>query len=235
MNGFLPPRHVLLQLCRQLPWCRVEATEIAADPPLDWETTLETTEWAICSILREHQSVMSRADLEKECLALGMNPNTFDAFLSNSPILSRLTNCIYALRGADIPPGFVDSLTGPRNGKRRATLDFGWTGKGEISLLSRISAGTLRSGVFSIPTPLKPYLEGSFNLRLANGSNLGTIKIKGTSGWSLHSFFRRRGGEAGDYLALIFNLSSREATLSLGNENLLHEFEFSRRIAIRMR
>ena len=232
MNNFLPPTHVLLELCRQLPWCRVEATKIAADPPLDWETTLEATEWAVCSVLKEHQSVMSRADLEKECLGLGMNHHTFEALLSNSPILSRPCKCMYALRGTDVRPGFVGSRTGPRNGKKKTTLDFGWTDKGEISLLSRISAGTLRSGVLSIPTPLTSYLGGSFNLRLADGSRIGTIKIKGTSGWSLYSFFRRRGVEAGKYLALVFNLSSREAILSLGNEDLLHGFESHERHAI---
>jgi hypothetical protein len=235
MNNFLPPKHVLLELCRQLPWCRVDATKIAADPPLDWETTLETTEWALCSVLKEHQPVMSRADLEKECLGLGMNHHTFEALLSNSPILSRPSKCMYALRGTDlrpVRPGFVGSRTGPRNGKKRTTLEFGWTGKGEISLLSRISAGTLRSGVFSIPTPLTSYLGGSFSLRLADGSSVGTIKIKGTSGWSLYSFFRRRGVEAGKYLALVFNLSSREVILSLGNEDLLHGFESDGRHAL---
>ena len=232
MNNFLPPKHALLELCRQLPWCRVEATKIAADPPLDWEATLETTEWALCSVLKEHQSVMSRADLEKECLDLGMNHHTFEALISNSPILSRPCKCMYALRGTDVRPGFVGSRREPRNGKKKTTLDFGWTGRGEISLLSRISAATLRSGVFSIPTPLTSYLGGSFHLRLADGSSVGTIKIKGTSGWSLYSFFRRRAVEAGKYFTLVFNLSSREAILSLGNEDLLRRFESHERHAV---
>ncbi len=119
MHGFSPPNRVLLELCRQLPWCRVEGTTIAADPPLDWEKTLDTTEWAICSVLKEHESVMPRVELEKECLGLGMNPRTFTSSLLYSPILSMPANSIYALRGTNVKPGSVDPARGRETAKER--------------------------------------------------------------------------------------------------------------------
>ena len=58
MQGFAPPRRVLLELCRQLPGFRVENTFIIADPPIDWQEELEAVERMMTRILKENGSVM---------------------------------------------------------------------------------------------------------------------------------------------------------------------------------
>jgi len=73
MEGFAPPRRVLFELCRKVPWCQVKGTTIVADPPFDWENILAgTTEWAMAAVLKEYGPVMSRRAFEERCLELGM-------------------------------------------------------------------------------------------------------------------------------------------------------------------
>jgi hypothetical protein len=103
-------------------------------------------------------------------------------------------------------------------------LDYGWTPEGEIWLAHKISRGLIATGVFGVPGAMKQFLQGEFTLNAAEGALIGRLKIKNSSGWSLSSFFRRRGGEPGDYLILTFNRASRQATACIGDEDLLDEF-----------
>jgi hypothetical protein len=42
---------------------------------------------------------------------------------------------------------------------------------------------------------------------------------------SIGPFFRRRGGETGDHLLVLIDLTTRQATLDLGDETLFEEYQ----------
>jgi hypothetical protein len=65
------------------------------------------------------------------------------------------------------------------------------------------------------------FLQGEFVLRDEGGSRVGTIVSKKSQAWGLGPFFRRRGGEVGDFLLLVFNLEARDAQLAVGDESLV--------------
>jgi len=225
MEGFSPPRRVLLELCRQLPWCRVEDNMVIADPPLNWEKILAgSTEWAMTAILKEHGLVMPTTKFEELCLDLGMNQTTFEIYISSSPIITKYAMGVYGLRGAKIHPGIIESLKPPKQKHEKVLLDFGWTLDNGVWLGHKISQAMIRTGVFTIPAAMKQFIQGDFNLKAADGVYIGNLKAKDFSGWSLSTFFRRRGGEPGDYLVLTFDLGSHEAKAYIGDEGLLDIF-----------
>jgi hypothetical protein len=222
MEGFAPPRRVLIELCEQIPWVRVNGNTVGADPPLNWEETLTTNEWAMTSVLKTYGPLMSRDDFEKKCIELGMNPVTFNIYLANSSIIAEFAKDIFGLRGAKIPPGLLESSK-PRQ-KSKVLKDFGWTNDGKIWLANRLSRGMIRSGFFYIPGGMKQFLQGDFTIIAADGTLIDHLKIKDHSGWSLAHFFQRRGGDPGDFLILIFDISTRKVEARIGAEDILDEF-----------
>jgi hypothetical protein len=223
MEGFAPPRRVLLELCQQIPWVRVDRNMVEADPTLNWEEILTTNEWAMTSVLKEYGPLLQRDYFEEKCLELGMNPVTFNIYLANSPIIAGFTKDIYGLRGGKIPPGLLSALK-PQQ-KPKILKDFGWTSDGKIWLANRLSRGMIRSGFFYIPGGMKQFLQGDFTMIAADGIFIEHLKIKDSNGWSLNRFFQRRGGEPGDFLVLIFDLFTRKVEARIGAEDLLDEFQ----------
>jgi hypothetical protein len=224
MEGFAPPRRVLLELCRQLPWCRVEGDKVIADPRLDWKNILNgEIESVMCEILKNHGPVMGREEFEKLCLSRGMNQNSFYTLLTYSPIITKYAAGVYGLRGTRILPGLVQSLK-PKRKPGRVIKDFGWTPKGKIWIALKLSEAILKTGVFGIPAAMREYLQGNFVLIAAGGASIGILKVKDSSAWSLSSFFRRRGGEPDDYLVLTFDVASREVAVLIGDLDLLDNF-----------
>jgi len=220
--SFAPTRRVLLELCKQIKWCSVNGDVIKLCAPLKWEQTIKgTTEWAFISLLKEYGPVMQREELEKECVNIGMNLNTFYQYLSFSPILCKYAPGVYGLRGAKIPPGLVESLI-PKK-KEAVTLDYGWTPYGSIWIIRKLNKSAMQSGVIGIPSAMKKHLQGKFNCKTAEGDQIGTFTIKDCSGWSLGSFFKRRGGEEGDFILLIFNIKKKEMKIRIGDEDILNE------------
>jgi hypothetical protein len=78
----------------------------------------------------------------------------------------------------------------------------------------------IRAGVFGVPSSLKRFLEGEYDLLTPDNSRIGRLSLKENSGWGLGPFFTRRGGEAGDYLVVVFDLRKREAIARVGGEEL---------------
>jgi len=171
----------------------VENSHVAPDPPLAWSKILEgKTELIMATILKEHGPLMDVAGLENKCLERGINKNTFTAYL-NSPIITRHTIGISSLRGAQIPVGQVETLKAliRRNRSNKVLKDYGWTKNGKIWIMIKLSPGLLRSGVFSVPSSLKKFLNGQFDLIDAEGQNINRISVKEYSGWSLNPFLSR--------------------------------------------
>jgi len=226
MRGFMPPSNVLLELCKQLSWCTVVGRSIEAD--LNCEEELGgTTEWIFFLILKEHGPVMKREDFETACIEQGMNRNTFFMYLTFSPIIHRYAIGVYGLRGAKVPPGFVESLVSEAyHHKRKTLLDFGWAEDGKIWIAHNISAGMLKNGLFTIPAAIKEYLEGIYILKTIDGTNIGNFTVKGNSGWNLGSFYKRRGAEEGDHLIILFDIGLKIARIAVSeDEDILAMFK----------
>ena len=223
MEGVAPPRAVLLELCRQATGYQVEEEIVCAKPPLDWRKVLVGTESLFAEVL-EHSGVMARPELEEACLSRGMNRSTFYVYLGNSPILARYARGVYGLVGADIPPGSVEDIK-PKSVRNKLLIDYGWTTQGRIWLCYRLSETMIFSGVFHVPSSMRQFVEGEFPLATTDGTSVGTLVIGLTGAWGLGPFFSRRGGEPGDYITLVFNPTSRTATVSIGNADLLDELQ----------
>ena len=216
MKGFAPPRRVLLELCRQLPGVQVEGDWIWAVPALDPSRVLGRTEAVLAEILMRNGGIMPRERFEDECVARGMNRATFYVYLDYSPILSRYSRGVYGLCGAVVNPGTVEALA-PTRRRGKVLLDYGWDDTGAIWLAYRLSESMINSGVFYVPSSLKSFVDGEFVLMTHDGSIAGTVISSSTGAWGLGPFFRRRGGEPGDYLLLTVDLERRRVTASLGD------------------
>src|SRR5439155_21968751 len=104
-------------------------------------------------------------------------------------------------------------------------VDYGWTKHRNLRVVYRISAGILSNGIVSVPAALKSFLQGKFALMTADNSPAGTLVAKNSNAWGLGPFFRRRGGEPGDYLSIVFDLSKRVAAVQIDDTSFVEEFE----------
>ena len=226
-RGFAPPRRVLLELCRQLPWCRVNGNRVTAAQPLDPVEILSDSERTIFRVMKEHGPVMPKSRFEELCLAAGINWHSFWIYLTYCPIITRYAPSVYGLRGADIPAGLVETLTPKRAGKWKVLVDYGWTKDRNLRVFYRISKGMLSNGIVSIPAALKPFLQGKFALMTVDKSAVGALVVRDNCAWGLGPFFSRRGGEPGDYLSVLFDLSRRVAVVEIGDVSLADQFQAS--------
>ena len=173
----------------------------------------------------EHGPVMQRAKFEELCAASGMKRATFYAYLDYSPVIERFAPGVYGLRGAAVEPGVVEALIPPYQPRIPIRLDHGWTSDRRVWIGFRLSEAMLNSGVFSVPGGLKDYLQGEFTLKSSEGTIVGTAVVKNAAAWGIGPFFRCRGGEPGDVLVIVFDLKAREAILSIGDDDLLEQFQ----------
>jgi len=209
-----------MELCRQLPWSKVEGERITAATPLNPSEVLSDSEQIVLRVLNEHGPVIQRAKFEQLCLGSGMNHGTFWALLTYSPLICRHASGVYALRGAEVPIGLVESLIPKRANRSKLLIDYGWTDERKVQTLYRLSASILNNGIVSVPSALKAFVQGKFSLTTGDDSRVGTLVVKDNCAWGLGPFFTRRGGEPGDYLSILFDLTHRNAVIELGDASL---------------
>jgi hypothetical protein len=224
-KGSAPPRRVLLEVCRQLPWCRVNGNTISTAQSQNPDQVLSDSERIIFSVLKTHGPVLQRSELEKLCLEAGIKRHSFWIYLSYCPIITRYASGVYGLRGADIPAGLVERLIPKRLSKSRLLVDYGWTKDRNLRVIYRLSAGVLSNGIVSVPGSLRTFIQGKFTLLTADNAAAGTLVAKDHTAWGLGPLFRRRGGEPGDYLSIVFNLSQRAAVAQIGDASLTEDIE----------
>src|SRR5207244_3993550 len=128
-----------------------------------------------------------------------MNRPTFYVYLQYSPILNRYAPGVYGLRGANVSSATIQTLI-PKIRRVRVTKDYGWTESGQIWIAYSLSAAMISSGVATLPAGIKRYVEGDFSLKTEDGLQIGTLVAAPSNVWGFGPFFRRRGGEPGDYL-----------------------------------
>jgi hypothetical protein len=223
MEGFAPPTRVLRALCEQLDDCEVvDGTTVVDRRPRDPQAELSDQERAMVEVFRTHGPVLSYPEAVRHCLAAGLNEITTTIYLAGSPVLRRVVMGVYTLIGASVSPAQVDAVAKTVTRGRRSQIiqDFGWNANGaSIWATYKISAGMLRSGVLGVPAGIRKYLDtGSYELRGSDESPIGRIGISDANMWGFLSFFRRRGGEAGDFLRVTFNLAERFAVVEVAEE-----------------
>jgi hypothetical protein len=220
-----PPKRVLLEFCKQTNLGKIEDSLITSDNNLNWEEELSNTEQFLVLILKENSNVMRRVDLEKVCMELGMSNSAFQVSLSYSPVIVKFGVGVYGLRGINIPIGLIESITNstPRR-HGRVLKDFGWKNN-NVWIAYQLSESAIKSGVIGVPASVKDYIKGEFRLRTEENQTVGRIVIKETSAWGFTPFFRRRGGEIGDYMLLLFDTIGKEIIISIGDEDLIEEFQ----------
>lgn len=223
MEGFAPPTRVLRALCEQLDDCEViDGTTIVDKRPREPQIELSEQERVMVGVFRIHGPVLSFPDAVRHCVAAGLNETTTTIYLSGSPVLRRVVMGVYTLVGASVTPGEIEAVAKTVSRGRRSQIiqDFGWHSDGNrIWATYKISAGMLRSGVVGVPAGIRKYLDSSgYDLRGSDDSNIGRIRLAEANMWGFLPFFRRRGGEAGDFLRITFNLSERRAVVEVAEE-----------------
>jgi len=226
MEGFSPPRDILLNFCQKLSICKVDGNIIIPDSTLNWEKILPDAERIIFSVLKEHGPIMSRTNFKEKCLSYGISEDSFNVRVSYSPIIVKYAMGVYGLRGACVQPGVIESLK-TKKIFQKTTIDYGWTDDGKIWVGIRITKSMLEIGIFLIPGGMKKYLQGDFSFHTADGADLGIIRIKESSAWNIRPLLKRRGGEEDDYIVLVFDIGSHEVIGYIGDIDLLDDFRLT--------
>lgn len=219
-KGFAPPRRVLAELLRQLPYCQVKDDRVTVTEQSRIGQALSTTEQKMVDALAQNGGMMGRDSLASLCTAAGVKHETFSLYLTYSPIIERYARGVYGLRGRMVTPGEVEALIPKVARPGRVLVDYGWTTNQEVVLLYKLSDGLISSGVASVPSSLQTVLTGKYALLASDGAAIGTLTIHRNSAWGLLPFFRRRGGDVGDYLSITINPKKGRALLSLDDECL---------------
>ena len=230
MEGFSPPKRVLLALCDKLDGCEIEDDEFVVDTadrdPGDFISELEQVMYLAAG---EHGAVFESRSFEKVCLDAGINNHSFWMYLQYSPIIRRFAPGVYGLVGATPSPGQVqdirERLKRGRARRRSVLQDHGWTKDGLVWIAYRLSEGSVRSGVLGLPSALRKIVGGAFELKSsASGSQearvLGTLVAKDSSIWGFGPFFTRSGAEAGDLIIVRLDNTARSATIDVGDDAL---------------
>lgn len=216
MHGFAPPTPVLLEICRRLPWlCVEERTIISLMSPQGVREVLNPTSAVLLDILRESGPLLDRSTLLEYGLARGLNENSFNIYLSYSPVIWRPAPGLYATVGAELPPGVVETWRPTPNAPTHV-LDSGWRGP-QVRVSWRLERGALLSGILTLPTGFARVLEGRHALQDAAGGSLGGVTVQDRTVWPLRRTFRQLGAETGDVVELKFDPAARICRVRVGD------------------
>ena len=204
---------------------------MTATEPQKANEVLSESEMIMFDVLNSDGPVLRRDEFERLCLEAGMNRHSFWIFLSYCPIITRYAPSVYGLRGADVPAGLVERLIPKRTGKSTVLIDYGWTKDRKLRVLYRLSTGILSNGIVSVPAALKGFIQGKLLLITADNSATGTLVAKEHTAWGLGPFFRRRGGEPGDYLLIVFDLTQRVAVAQIGDADVAEQSQTANEVS----
>jgi len=236
IKGFTAPAAVLLEMCRQLPWCRVDETHVESAIPLNPAEELWPVERALWQILLWHGGALSREKIKSLWRAQGRNERSISPLLTTSPLVRRYAPAFYCIAGLQPPPPAprvpaqkpapprVRVAPLPRTPKPTLCLGFGRPDDRRIWIGFKLSAGMIHTGSFTFPPPLRGLLSGTFPLLDPDGARAGQFVVKQPKGWGLIPLFSRRGTAPGDCLVLLFDLTALNVTTHLGNEDLVVQY-----------
>ena len=217
LDSFAPPSDILKSFCSSLPFCNVVDEYVISIHVLSLTETLGDIERCFYDVLREHGPAMSSNALRDECLQRGMNANSFYQYITYSPIICRLVREVYALVGADVPPGTVEEI--PQSSAKAVVLiSHGWTDDGRIWISYRLNASNIRNGIFTLPSALKGLLSGPFSIQSSGTGSRTIISAEGDRLTGLHRPIAIRGGQPDDVIVVAFDLRHVTAELRFGDE-----------------
>lgn len=224
MKGFRPPREVLASLCVESGYYYREGGRISGGPDLpDWRDVLGENERKLAQALFDYGPVMRRDDLERVVVVeRALNRSSFYVYLTYSPIIERYAPGVFGLRGAPVTAAEVDAMIPPRV-RHQVLQDHGWTKDRRLWAAFRISPAAEATGILGVPAAVRSVTRGSYELFGEDERPVGTLVIEENM-WGLSPFFRRWGVEAGDYVVITLSLTDRQATISVGTEELLLQY-----------
>jgi hypothetical protein len=197
--------------------------------PLDYRVELALNDAILVDALRSSPAcVLDRTSLATECIRRSMNVNTFNIYLSYSPVILHLGTDVWSLRGVRVDPAAVEAVreANALRQKEKRVLDHGWTPGGQLWLAARIPpAHDAANLVVSVPGPIRRYLSGrQFDARDEDAVSHGSIRVndEGAS-YGFVPFLRQRGADEGDILIAEFDLTKGIALLRLGDDEGLEE------------
>ncbi len=221
--GRIPPKKILLELCRQMHEIEVDGQCVKAIMQDDPTTLLKGDEARVVGLLMKHGPICRREDLQKKATQAGIGIPSFWRCIQFCPTIFRYAPGVYGLTGAKATPALIESLTKKRSAQR-VVQDHGWTDDGRIWIVYRVSSANVESGVMGIPSAKRDLIQGEFQLTSARDPTAGTLVVKESNAWGIGPYLRRSGTEANDYLLVIFDTSNHTATVSVGDAGLL-EFQ----------
>ena len=125
----VPPRSVLHAYYEAHPEFIVDDGEmIRSVEPLDYRLELALNDALLVDALRSSPAcVLDRASLATECTRRSMNVNTFNIYLSYSPVVVHLGTDVWSLRGVRVDPAAVEAVreANALREKEKRVLDHG--------------------------------------------------------------------------------------------------------------
>jgi hypothetical protein len=226
----VPPRSVLRAYYDLHPEFIVEDGDmIRPNEPLDYRIELALNDAILVDALRSSPAcVLDRAGLATECIRRSMNVNTFNIYLTYSPVILHLGTDVWSLRGVRVDPAAVEAVRKANavRPKEKRVLDHSWTPNGQLWLAARIPpAYDAANLIINIPGSIRHYLAGrQFDAMDEDGVGHGLVRIndEGAS-YGFAPFLRQRGADEGDILITEFDLIKNVALLRLGDDELLDE------------
>jgi hypothetical protein len=101
VRGVSPPNEVLLELCRQNDWCRVEGDMIIAAPGEDFERYLSGGEKELKEVFEEDGPMITMSDIKRICAEHRKGFLSTEQYLLGSPIFKSYGPDVFGLIGAD--------------------------------------------------------------------------------------------------------------------------------------
>jgi hypothetical protein len=226
----VPPRSVLRAYYDAHPEFIVENGDmVKSSQPLDYRVELALNDAILVDVLRSSPAcVLDRASFATECIRRSMNVNTFNMYLSYSPVILHLDTDVWSLRGVRVDPAAVEAVRAANavRQKEKRVLDHGWAPEGQLWLAARIpAAADAASLVVGVPGPIRHYLSGrQFDARDEDGVSHGSVRVNNEgASYGFTRFLRQRGADEGDILIAEFDLTKSVALLRLGDDELLEE------------
>lgn len=223
LDGVVPTRAILGELLRQLPDVEVTGLGIVTDRrPRSEQELLADSERELVRVFRECGPVLTYGEATQRLIDNGMPRATAQMRVSDSPIVRRLERGVYALVGVRTTPGEVEAAL-QRSGVRdrsRVLGDHGWNSDGSgVWIDYTLSEGAIRGSILSFPAKLVEFVpHDAFRLQDAEGVELGEVRFSGSQIYGLGPFFRRRGGEAGEQLRLVFDFRKQVIVAALSSD-----------------
>ena len=225
LHGRVPPKRILLEICRQMEEVTVDGQDVVAVNDDDPMELIRGDEAILVELLQDYGPLCRMEDLQRLAGEAGVSRPSFWRCLQFCPTIVRYGPCVYGLIGVRVQPGVVESMAGVRRSTRVIT-DHGWTGDGNVWIAYRVSQGAIESGVVGVPSAKRDFVQGRFRLKTEPGDDeIGQLAVKDASAWGLGPYLRRSGVEEGDYLLIVFNLGKKTASMRVGDEGLLEQYQ----------